>query len=344
MNRFLLVALVAILTSQVTGASCFGWTKRKGNKLAVDFDGLDKYLIKKVKNDDSQESNINQLRRDVDKLTGGLRRAAEIFIELASAQQCNDRILEVLAEGRNYSISEVGRSRAWPVIEGHLNRLVNLCEPYVDENVEKRFESSDEHLKHFAENVSPRHVDWSKHRVGDWISKDKPFVERIDVKDTYDDYELLFNDDFKLRYEPKFESSASIDAAKLNFFMTKLAKLAGEPKDYFADERAGHERNFEIGFNKYLLNPCKQFESTLGTLFEGFRALANIKGKGGVLYVTQRSAKFRCLAYTHKVCQAVELVNNYDDRSHGVDFNKQDMLRSLIDWPQMYQHHYLKTN
>lgn len=76
MNKLIVAVVLACLASQVD-AGCLGnWCLFK-DKVPVDFDRLDRYLEKNVQTDEL-DANIAQLRKSSQKLTGSLKRAAEI--------------------------------------------------------------------------------------------------------------------------------------------------------------------------------------------------------------------------------------------------------------------------
>lgn len=269
---------------------------------------------------------------------------------MADAQQCDDHILELLVKAHKYGIDRDDKKRVWPVIKAHVDELIALCIPHLDKTIQQRLEATDEDLKHFTDIVNPRHMDLSKITYLGWILEGKPVMpEKVDLIDSSHEYELLFKDGFRVKYDSGPQWTSSIDAGKLNLFMTKLSRSAGEPKDYFAGEdynqatgkatRYVNEGNFAAGFKRFLLDPCERFESQFGVPFEAFRAMANFKGQeAGVELVKERKAQFRCLAYTHKICQAVQIVDQHDDKTHGPDFNKQDLRHDLIRQLKKYQH------
>lgn len=293
MNKLLVVVAVACLAGHTTGASI----KPSGQ---ADFKGLDEYLVDKMGHVEDSQSNLRQLRAGVDQLEGGVKRAAEVFIELSDASQCDDHLLAVLREGASNGIRRMSNSQAWNVIVPHLARLSNLCTDYIDQTVEQRFSAADEALKRLTETVRPTGVDNTT----------------PDVIDHSENYYFLMNDQFGPNSLPKShpdDEYETINAEKLGLFLSKLADVAGTPKDV------------ELTFQKQLLEPCERYESTFGDLFEGAKLMSRLSGDIPT-YAKNRSTRFRCLAYTHKVCEAVKIVNEQEDGNNALKCSKRDVL------------------
>lgn len=86
-----LAVIVAVCLASVATA-----TQNKG----ADFDGLNKHLSRKLKDDYNREANLAVIEFDVDNLTGGVRKAAEIVMalkDLKAGVECDPSLKETVA-------------------------------------------------------------------------------------------------------------------------------------------------------------------------------------------------------------------------------------------------------
>lgn len=280
-------ALLLCLAVLVDGTRWFGCFKKLSTH-KVDLDALNKHLIRKLAADDT-ESNLSFIKNNIENLRGGAKRAAQLLVELTKQETCDYGVLEVLKKAEVAGLRSVGARRVEKIILPHLKRLLDSCTSYIDQHVEQRFvelPARDYSLSKFVKIVSPP---YSSSDVAEY------------------QYESLFSDNL-------YPQSEIIDIYVLNHFLLDLAREdpRGEfRKSIVANELTGERSigvgqaaNFDHSFNRYLLGPCQRWDSALGYLFEGAKAVAKIQNRI-YAYMKNRTGHFRRLAWTNKACEFI---------------------------------------
>lgn len=242
---------------------------------SLDFIGLNKFLVQKV-DDESPEANIATVKEDVASLSGSMKEAAEVSINLAEATECNDNVLSDLVKVTEAGLSLKGHKRIETVLKPYLIKATEACTEYLDQEVE--FKVNDKFSDHV--NRAPLLSIDTVEYLTPLYQKNRPHTG-------------LFNAEF------------------LNKLVWTLAKADPEAKiDKEIDETTGlvcqqvHKDNTARAFDEQLIQPCQQYTSTYKHLFEGAEATANLVGIA--TYLESRSNEFRAKAFTYGLCRTVQ--------------------------------------
>lgn len=128
-----------------------------------DFDGLNRYLVRGVPDNDDKEANLAYLKKNVDNFQGGIKKAAQTLINLASQTDCNNVAMAALVELKNSGLSfgQVfagltmgGQKRIEKLMKDDWPAGMKACEKRIEES----FQQADEMVANVFAVVTPRRM------------------------------------------------------------------------------------------------------------------------------------------------------------------------------------------
>lgn len=273
MNKQLVVstaALVVCLAGLASGAH-FGWKSKE-----VDYKALGALLVKNVDHNEGHlEDNFAFIEDNLETMTAGARRAAEILQQVKGLRGCNDEALKLLARAVQTGVREMfargggkAERRISDIIRFHLERMIDLCVPYVDEQLKAKASTVDDSTRHLVDITRP----WYYAYESDFLGRPREYDMEADPAS----YVYCVTKDYKVAIRQE------INRNRMGRYLNDLALLGGEPKDYFiitntkTDDKKGNEDNFEAAFKKYLVGPCKEFADHFEPLMDGVQAITSL--------------------------------------------------------------------
>lgn len=175
-----LLSCMALAASAANPFSCFGHMKKnnnnnnKNNPVAapveaprvqpvqppkeIDFDGLNKYLVESLPGNVEREANVAQLKENLDSLEGGVRKAAQLALDLVnnSGAQCNKQVLWTILklDQQGLAPNNNGRTRIVNVIKKDWRAVEAACEHLIQSS----YREADEELANFMYNFKPTNL------------------------------------------------------------------------------------------------------------------------------------------------------------------------------------------
>lgn len=298
MNKLSVIIFLAFVAVEGTKANLIGSEKGakrffdlKHSRSDSDFKGLNKYLSSRLKDEDA-ELNLALIERFAEELSGKTKMAAIRVLGLAEYNTCNDHVLSTVEQLDGAGFKLMGTRRLEKVIKPHLSRALKACTDYIEKTVEQRFFSSP--LAVSLTNIAA---------AATTVIQDKKF-EPAKKSLTR---QLFHPVDSKNKYYPVDEHIVS-DILKVLAKDDPKAKFSEQVDATGKSKTIKRKDNFEYAFNKYLVEPCKEMDSTLGDLLEASGHVANVQNSNSddlYSFVEQRSVMFQGLAWMYKDCRAV---------------------------------------
>lgn len=234
MMKLAAIIVIACLATSAAGL----WFRPKKE---LNFDALNKYLVKEEPNDDDHWFNVALLKNNVGQLKGSLKRTAELVIKLAASDQCNYDKLAILVQINAASINLTGKKRIEKVLEPYVAKVDDICIKFIEETIDELRNSMDYNDVEFTENF------WRK-----TVWDNGHFARNSNLSLLYNGSELL-----------EFLKVVGWDDPEAD--LLALDEITGKP--------AVPKKKATYAFNKYIGKPCKHISLQFKELFAGFRAI-----------------------------------------------------------------------
>lgn len=271
-------AAIIAIACLATGASAFWF----GFKKEIDFEGLNRFLVGELQNNNEPSANVDLLKSKVGQLKEPLKKTAELVIKLAGSEKCNYDEIEFLIEINGQSLKVDGQKRIEKVLSPYVTRTNELCTKFIDDKVAELSKFMHKKDAQFT-------VDFWRHTVWD----EGHFLRAAnhnDMRHLISTRELLD----LIRDVAKNDPEADLKA------MDELTGKPSVPKRKAAVTYA---------FDEYVGKPCSHIYGQYKLLFEGSRAVVQLKNSVNG-YSKARTQDFRRIIWTSTICGMI--LNKWD--------------------------------
>lgn len=288
------LSLAAILT--VKSAASF----ELFSKARYDFDGLNKWLMENHKDDDDSKANLEEALQRISQIKDiSVARTVGLLMELSNVDECYPGVLKSLRDVNEGGIKVNGHRRIENVMRPHLERIIELCEPYLDDTIKKLYETSLRgKMDNLFEVIHAEDLELS--------TTQKSGITNVLERQMDPHYYYYTGSKFSNIYDPSLVEWAD--------FIVQLSHHDPETRfeELFRDTETDeihmfkNRDKFNLALKKYVREPCELLNDITGDLYEGAWALEGIQYSledKYELFLKRRSILFNRLFYNLKVCR-----------------------------------------
>lgn len=265
----------------------------------VDFDALDRWLVKRLPGVENEKANIYFVSNHLDELRDNpsARKAGELFVNITGNNDCDQHLLSNLKDAHQDEVSFAGKRRIEKLMASKFSQLDASCGKYVEETVGDLYDKSlkkDIRLDQFLKVVVLRPNQWAHPATSD-------------PSDGHPRQHFIFctaNGARACELSPKDWAGHLIDLAKED--EKERAAWSGKTR------MPGNRRDFDHAYWKYLEEPCRLLSQTLAQTFEGLYGLAGLQSSSSVDYksfMMKRTPIVQRLSYGYRVCKTLKGVD-----------------------------------
>lgn len=168
-----------------------------------DFDALNRYLLENVPADEAKQTNLAHLEANLDKLTGPVKKAAQLALNLVKeSTQCSNQVLVAMSELYKSKLWSGGQARIEKVLRSDWESAMDSC----DALIEASYQQADRNVAQVMAVMTPTRL-INLHLDRSTTVDDESFLHYVGLikKDPRDNYmsEMLFDENVWQRMVPE---------------------------------------------------------------------------------------------------------------------------------------------
>lgn len=249
MKPFMIFVLVCLASGARLGSSA---------ENTPDFDGLNDLV-------EEERGDLEFIKQNVDSLSGSIKDAAQMTINLADANGCDDNLLSQLNKIMDAGVLPHGIRRIETILAPHLVKTTNACISYLDKTVQTRV--------------------------------DAQFSDQVNAGVDFDTINYVAS--FYRGYASGFFSSDL-----MRELAWKLSKGDPRAKYNSEELELNHDQiQAAQDLDKYIIQPCQKYTTMYNGLFEILKYIPNLTDTVG--FFQDRSPDFKAKTFTYIFCNSI---------------------------------------